>query len=66
MFTYTFKHSLQNFTMPLPKKDNPLTKHIGVRVTPEMHSALKAIPDYQEKLRELIQQLINSQEKEKG
>ncbi|TWH62109.1 hypothetical protein [Dulcicalothrix desertica] len=52
--------------MPLPKKDNPLTKHIGVRVTPEMHSALKAIPDYQEKLRELIQQLINSQEKEKG
>ncbi len=48
--------------MPLPKKDKPLSKQIALKMTPEMHDALKAIPDYQEKLRELIRQWLENLE----
>ncbi|BDA70202.1 hypothetical protein CAL7716_043680 [Calothrix sp. PCC 7716] len=56
---------LQNFTMPLPKKETPLEKTISIRVTQADYDALTSIPDYREKLRDFIQKLINSQEQEK-
>lgn len=53
---------LQNFTMPIPKKDNPLTHQVCIRFTQADYDALTAIPDYREKLRELIKEWLNSQE----
>ncbi|BAZ15707.1 hypothetical protein NIES4071_75790 [Calothrix sp. NIES-4071] len=48
--------------MPIPKKDNPLTHQVCIRFTQADYDALTAIPDYREKLRELIKEWLNSQE----
>ncbi|RUT07302.1 hypothetical protein DSM106972_025630 [Dulcicalothrix desertica PCC 7102] len=51
--------------MTLPKKNNPLSEQITIRFTKADYDALTSIPQYREKLRALIVEWLNSQEKEK-
>ena len=41
-------------------RDEPLTANLNIRVSPSMRDKVKAIPNYPEKLREVIQQWLEN------
>jgi hypothetical protein len=41
-------------------RDEPLTANLNIRVSQSMRDRVKAIPNYPEKLREVIQQWLES------